>query len=144
MDTDTYNCINTDTYTDIHPILVAARVLTLTHLAKDPPRPAVNVDVGAPSVAPSAHADRASASGEVDVVDDGTHAAGSIAAAYWFAATLGGGDVAEGGAGAVNSTYDDAQSDDDDDEPAHVHAGCTNVHVDSGARGCGARGGALR
>jgi len=35
MDTDTYNCINIDTYTDIDPILVAGRVLTLTHLAKD-------------------------------------------------------------------------------------------------------------
>jgi len=32
MDTTTYNCINIDTYTDIHPILVAGRVLTLTHL----------------------------------------------------------------------------------------------------------------
>ena len=36
-----------------------------------PPRPAVNVDVGAPNVVPSAHANRAGASGEVDVVDDG-------------------------------------------------------------------------
>jgi len=35
MDTDTYNYINIDTYTDIHPILVAACVLTLTHLTKD-------------------------------------------------------------------------------------------------------------
>jgi len=34
-----------------------------------PPCPAVNVDVGAPSVAPSAHANRAAASGEVDVAD---------------------------------------------------------------------------
>jgi len=33
MDTNTSNCINIDTYTDIHPILVAGRVLTLTHLA---------------------------------------------------------------------------------------------------------------
>ena len=58
-----------------------------------PPRPAVNVDVGAPSVAPSAHANRAGASGEVDVVDDGTHAAGGVAASEWLAATLGGGDL---------------------------------------------------
>jgi len=35
MDTDTYNYINIDTYTDIHLILVAGRVLTLSHLAKD-------------------------------------------------------------------------------------------------------------
>ena len=33
MDTNTYNCIIIDTYTDIYPILVASRVLTLTHLA---------------------------------------------------------------------------------------------------------------
>jgi len=68
-----------------------------------PPRPAVNVDVGAPSVAPSSHATRAGASGEVDVVADGTHAAGGVAAAEWLATTLGGGDVTAGGAGARNS-----------------------------------------
>ena len=33
MDTNTYNCIIIDTYTDIYHILVAGRVLTLTHLA---------------------------------------------------------------------------------------------------------------
>jgi len=33
MDTDNYNCISIDTYTDIYPILVAGRVLTLTYLA---------------------------------------------------------------------------------------------------------------
>jgi len=34
--TDTYNCINIDTYTDIYTILFAGRVLMLTHLvAKD-------------------------------------------------------------------------------------------------------------
>jgi len=36
MDISTYNCIIIDTYTDIYSILVAGRVLTLTHLsAKD-------------------------------------------------------------------------------------------------------------
>jgi len=35
MDTNTYECTIIHTYTDIHPILVAARVLALTHLAKD-------------------------------------------------------------------------------------------------------------
>ena len=38
-----------------------------------PPHPAVNVDAGAPSVLPSAHANCAGASGEVDVADDDTH-----------------------------------------------------------------------
>jgi len=33
MDTNTYNCIIIDTYTDIYPILVAGSVLTLTHMA---------------------------------------------------------------------------------------------------------------
>jgi len=33
MDTNTHNCIIFTTYTDIYPILVAGRVLTLTHLA---------------------------------------------------------------------------------------------------------------
>ena len=45
-----------------------------------PPRSAVNVDVGAPSVTTSAHADRAVASGQVDVADVGTDAAGGVAA----------------------------------------------------------------
>jgi len=78
------------------------------------------VDIGAPSVAPSAHANRAGASGEVDVVDDGTHTASGVTALEWLAATLGGGDVAAGGTGARNSANNDAQSDDDDKEPATV------------------------
>jgi len=35
MDTYAYNCTNIDTYADIHPIIVEARVLALTHMAKD-------------------------------------------------------------------------------------------------------------
>jgi len=84
------------------------------------PRPAVSVDVGVPSVAPRAHATRAGASGEVDVVDDGTHAAGSVAASEWLPANLGGGAVAAGGTGFRISANDDAQSDDDDDDQASV------------------------
>jgi len=49
-----------------------------------PPRPAVNVDIGAPSVAPSTHANHAGASGEGDVADYGTHIAGCIAASEWL------------------------------------------------------------
>jgi len=85
-----------------------------------PPRPAVNVDVGAPSVPPSTHANRADASGEVDVVDDGTHAAGGVAASEWLAANLGDGVVAAGGTGARISVNEDAQSDDDDNDEASV------------------------
>ena len=47
------------------------------------------MDAGAPSVAPSAHANRVGASGEVDVVDNGTHAAGCVSASHWLLATLG-------------------------------------------------------
>jgi len=35
IDTYTYNCTNIDTYTDIHHIVVVARVFALTHTAKD-------------------------------------------------------------------------------------------------------------
>jgi len=35
IDTFTYNCTTIDTYTDIHPIIVVARVLALAHTAKD-------------------------------------------------------------------------------------------------------------
>jgi len=48
------------------------------------------MDVDARSVAPSAHADRAGASGEVDVSDDGTHAAGVVATSEWLVVNLGG------------------------------------------------------
>jgi len=78
------------------------------------------VDVGAPSVAPSVHANRTAASGEVDAVDDGTHAASGVAALEWLAANLGGGVVAAGSTGARISVNDDAQSDDDDDDTASV------------------------
>jgi len=85
-----------------------------------PPRPAVNVDVGAPIVAPSAHASRVGAPGEVDVADDGTHAAGDVAASEWLAANLGGGVVDTGGTDVRISANDDAQSDDDDNHEVSV------------------------
>jgi len=85
-----------------------------------PPHPAVNVDVGAPSVTPSAHANRAGASGEVNVADEGTHAAGGVAASEWLAANLGGGVVDACGTGARISANDDAQSDDDDNDETSI------------------------
>jgi len=87
-----------------------------------PPRPAVNVDVCAPSVATSAHANSTltGASGEVNVADDGTHAAGGVAASEWLAVNLGGVVVDAGGTGVRISANDDAQSDDDDDDEASV------------------------
>jgi len=85
-----------------------------------PPHPAINMDVGAPIIAPSAHVNCAGASEEVDVADDGTHAAGSITASEWLAANLGGGGVATGGTGARIGANDDAQSDDDDNDEMSV------------------------
>ena len=82
----------------------------------EPPRPAVNVDVGAHSVATSAHANRAGASGEVDVSDVGTHAAGGVAASEWLSANLVDGVVDAGGTGVRVSANDDAQSEDDDED----------------------------
>jgi len=80
------------------------------------------VDKGAPSVAPSAHANCADASGEVDVLDEATHAAGGVVASDWpgLAATLGDGAVAAGATGVCKSANDDAQSHNDNDEPASV------------------------
>jgi len=72
------------------------------------------------SVAPSAHANHAGASGEGDVADDGTHVAGGVAASEWLAANVGGGGVASGGTGARISAKNDAQSDDDDDDEVSV------------------------
>jgi len=85
-----------------------------------PPRPAINVDEGASIVAPYAHVNREGASGEVDVADDGTHAAGGVAASGWLAANLGGGGVAAGGTGARISANDDVQSDDNDNDEVSV------------------------
>jgi len=78
------------------------------------------MDVVAHSGAPSAHANRAGASGEIDVADDGTHAAGGVAASEWLATNLGGGVLDTDGTGARISTNDDAQSDDDDDDEASI------------------------
>jgi len=62
-----------------------------------PPCPAINVDVGALIVTPSADVNRAGASGEVNGADDGTHADGGVAASELLAANLGCGGVAAGG-----------------------------------------------
>jgi len=94
-----------------------------------PPRPAINVDEGAPIVALSAHVNRAGAIEEVDVADDGTHAAGGIAALEWLAANLGGGGVVAGGSGARISANDDAQSDNDDDNEMSVLKGILGRQV---------------
>ena len=82
-----------------------------------PPHPSVNVDVGAPSVTTSAHANRASASGEVDVADDGTHAGVGVAPSEWLVTNLGNGIV---DAGVHVSANNDAHSDDNDNNETSV------------------------
>jgi len=72
-----------------------------------PPRPVVIVGNSVHSVALSAHATRTGASGEADVVVDGTHAASGVAAAEWLAATLDGGDVNADDTGARTGAVDD-------------------------------------
>ena len=78
------------------------------------------MDVGAPSVAPSAHDNRAVASGEVDVADESTHAASGVVASEWLAANIGGGVVDAGGTGACISANDDAQSEDNDNDKTSI------------------------
>jgi len=69
---------------------------------------------------PSAHANRAGASGEVDWADYRTHAAGGVAASKWLAVNLGGGVVDTGGTGARISANNDTQSDDDDGDEVSI------------------------
>jgi len=78
------------------------------------------VDEGAPIVVPSAHVNHVGASGEVDVSDDGKHAAGGVAVSEWLAANLRGGGFVAGGTGARISANNDAQSDDYDDDEVSV------------------------
>ena len=54
------------------------------------------------------------------MADDGTNAAGGVAALEWLAANLGGGCVAAGGTGARISANDHAQSDNDDGDEVNV------------------------
>ena len=84
----------------------AAHASQCAPLRPAPHRPAVNVDIGAPSIAPSAHATCAGACGEGDVADEGTNAAGGVAVADWLTATFGGGGVNTGGLGAHTSGVD--------------------------------------
>jgi len=95
-------------------VLVSHRV----SLYPAPPHPAINVDVGAPIIAPSTHGHRAGVSGEVHVTDDSTHATGSVTVLEWFSDNLGGGSVATGGVRI--STDNGAQSDDNDNDEVSV------------------------
>jgi len=131
MDTNTYNCINIDTYTDIYPILVAGRVLALTHLAaKDSFEDAHLVDVIIVTLRVTVRANTGTCTTCGDTTTtkirckpfQGRDAAGSVCTIISH--------IWRG-----NYTINMSRWRDD---------GCTLIHVDSGARGCRARGGAVR
>ena len=74
-----------------------------------PPHPAVNVGGGAHSVSPSAPATHPGAFGEAEVVADDIHAASSVSADDWLAATVSfsSGDFNAGGTSARAGNVDD-------------------------------------
>ena len=63
------------------------------------------------------------------MADDGTHAAGGVAASEWLAANLGCGVVDTGGTGAHISAQDDAQIDDDREDEVSVFDVILGPHV---------------
>jgi hypothetical protein len=133
MDTNTYNCINIDTYIDIYPILVVGRVLALTHLtAKDSFEDAHLVVVIVVTLYVIVRANTGTCTTCSDTTTTkigckpsrGRNAAGSVC-------TIIRNIYLTRGTFTINMSIwrDD---------------GCTLIHVDSGARGCRARGGAMR
>jgi len=133
MDTNTYNCINMDTYIDIYPILVAGRVLALTHLAaKDIFEDAylVVVIIVTLCVIVCANTGTCTTCSETITTKigckpfQGRDASGSVC-------TIISHIYLSRGICTINMSRwrDD---------------GCTHIHVDSGARGCRVRGGAVR
>ena len=133
MDTNTYNCININTYTDIYPILVAGRVLALTHLtAKDIFEDArlVVVIIVTLCVIVRANTGTCTTCGDNTTTKigckpfRGRDAAGSVCTIINHIY------LSRGTCTISMSRWRDA--------------GCTNVHVDSGARGCRARGGVVQ
>jgi len=133
MDTVTYNYIIIDTYTDIYPILVAGRILTLTHLAaKDNLENARLVEVIVVTLCVIIRANTGTCTTCVDNTTTkigckpfrGRDAAGSVFTIINHIY------LSRGTCMISMSRWRDT--------------GCTNIHVDSGARGCRARGGAVR
>ena len=134
MNTNTYTCSNIDTNTDIYPILVAGRVLTLTHLAAmDNFEDARLVVVIVVTLCVIARANTGTCT--TSCVDNtttnigckpfrGRDAAGSVCTLISHIY------LSRGSCTISMSRWRDA--------------GGTNIHVDSGARGCRARGGAVR
>ena len=126
MDTNTYNCIIINTYTDIYPILVADRVLTLTHLAaSDSFEDARRVVVIIVTLCVIVRANTGTCTTCSDNTTTkigckpfrGRDAAGSVCTIINHIY------LSRGTCMISMSRWHDA--------------GCTNLHVDGGARGCG-------
>jgi len=134
MDTNTYDCIIINTYTDICPILVVGRVLMLTHLAAkdifEDARRVVVIIIVTLTVIIRTDTGTCTNCGENTTTKirckpfRGRDAAGSVCTIINHIY------LSRGTCTISMGRWRDA--------------GCTNVHVDSGARGCRARGGAVR
>jgi len=129
MDTNTYNCSNIDTDTDIYPILVAGRVLMLTHLAaRDNFEDARLVVVIVVTLCVIICANTGICT---TCVDNTTTKIGCK--------PFRGHDAAGSACTIISHIYLSRIS-----MSRCRDAGGTNIHVDSGARGCRVRGGTVR
>jgi hypothetical protein len=129
MDTNTYTCSNIDTDTDIYPILVAGRVLMLTHLAAKDCFEDAHLVVGiVVTLCVIARANTGICTTCVDITTANIcckrNAAGSVCILIIHIY------LSRGNCTISMSRWHDG--------------GCTNVHVDSRARRCRARGGTVQ
>ena len=133
MDTKTYNCIIIGTYTEIYPILVVGRVLTLTDLsAKDNFEDArlVVVIIDTLCILVRANTGTCTTCGDTTTTKigckpfQGRDAAGNVCTIISHIS------LSRGTCMISMSRWRDT--------------GCTNIHVDGRARRCRARGGAVR
>jgi len=126
MNANTYNCINIDTYTDIYPILVAGRVLTLTYLAtKDSFEDGrwFVVIITTLCVIVRAITGTCTTSGNIKTTKSGCNSFRGRDATGSVCTIINHIYLSRGTCMISMSGWHDA--------------GCTNLHVDGGARGCG-------
>ena len=134
MNTITYNCTNIDTYTEIYPILVAGRVLALTHLAAkdsfEDARLVAVVIVVTLCVIVRANTGTCTTCGDTNTTKIGCKPFRNRDAAGSVCTIISHISLSRGPCMISMTRWRDA--------------GSTNIHVDSGARGCRARGSAVR
>ena len=133
MDTNSFNCINIDTYTDIYPILISGRVLVLTHLtAKDSFEDAHLVVVIVVTLCVIVRAD----TGTCTTCDETTTTKIGCKP-FRDRDTTGSVFTIIRHIYLARGTYMINMS-------RWHYNGCTLIHVDSGARGCRVRGGVMQ